>query len=55
MAKEKPTAGAMALLDYVWIRTAPDVKSIECIRQEANLHDLLYYAYAVLSSSKRAA
>jgi hypothetical protein len=57
MAKEKPTtqAGGMALLDYVWIRTAPSVKSIPCIREDANLHGLLSHARAVLRKSKPAA
>jgi hypothetical protein len=57
IAKEKPTteAGSMALLDYVWARTRPSAQSIQCIRQEANLHDLLYYAIGVLRGSKRAA
>jgi hypothetical protein len=57
MAKEKPTtqAGALDLIDYVLVRTAPDVKSVHCIRQDANLYELLYYARAVLIASKRAA
>jgi hypothetical protein len=57
MAREKPTtqAGALDLIDYVLVRTAPAVKSIQCIRQDANLHDLLYYALAVLRGSKHAA
>jgi hypothetical protein len=55
IAKEKPTteAGSMALLDYIWTRTKPSTQSIQCIRQDANLHDLLYYALAVLRGSKR--
>jgi hypothetical protein len=57
VAKEKPAteAGAMALLEYVGIRTAPSVKSIQCIREDANLHGLLYYARAILKQSKWAA
>lgn len=39
MAKEKPStpAGAMALLEYAWMRTSPRVNSIQCIRQDANV------------------
>jgi hypothetical protein len=57
MAKEKPTAraGAMALVEYALIRTAPRVISIQCIRQEANLYGLLSHAHAVLKESERAA
>jgi hypothetical protein len=57
MAKEKPSTptGAMALVEYALIRTAPRVISIQCIRQEANLFGLLSHAHAMLKKSKRAA
>jgi hypothetical protein len=57
MAKEKPItrAGAMALFEYAWIRTAPRVNLIQCIREDANLHGLLSHAHAILKKGEWAA